>query len=371
MQTMQTCDVPVPACAVRWVPVMMMPAPTMLSGQLTPMLPSGQMTPVCQGQMTPMTSMQLPAKMAPPGQWSSSASTTAPSGVCSGDCSADCSDAGSDFGDDGDVAEACAELLEQIQAGGDARDAAIEALEGSVDELAFDASACRVVQAALEHAPEHVAASLALELRGQVRAAIHSPHANHVIQKMIDVLPACHTQFVLEEVIGAAAELAKHRFGSRVLTRLVHRHSCELAIALTNELVHDVSDLSRHTFAHYVMEAVLDNAQDKELHFIANALRSDLARNAKNRSGTHVVERALLRCEVDDRNAMMMELFQHANAMVSLVENQFGCHVAKSLLRIPGPHLAHAKGHFEEAKPLLQKTKYGRRLIEEFKRLDQ
>jgi len=145
MQTMQTCDVQVPACAVRWVPVMMMPAPTMLSGQMTPMLPSGQMTPVCQGQMTPMTSMQLPAKMAPPGQWSSSASTTAPSGVCSGDCSADCSDAGSDFGDDGDVADACAELLEQIQAGGDARDAAIEALEGSVDELAFDASACRVV----------------------------------------------------------------------------------------------------------------------------------------------------------------------------------------------------------------------------------
>jgi len=265
---------------------------------------------------------------------------------------------------------ACAELLEQIKSGGVACDAAIESLEGSVDELAFDASACRVVQAALEHAPEHVAAALAQELRGRVRAAIHSPHANHVIQKMIDVLPACHTQFVMDEVIGSAAEIARHRFGSRVLSRLVHRHSCELAKELTNELVHDVAELSRHTFAHYVVEAILDNTDGQTLHKIAGALRSDLARNAKNRSGTHVVERALLRCEVSDRNSMMLELFHSATAMVTLVENQFGCHVAKSLVKAPGPHLAHAASFLEEAKPMLQKTKYGRRLIEEFKRLD-
>jgi hypothetical protein len=160
-------------------------------------------------------------------------------------------------------------LTAQIEAGGDALAAAVATIRPFMLSLSFDRVGCRVVQLALERAKTRDAVELAAGFCGHVREAVLSPHANHVIQKMIDVLPACHTQFVLEEVIGAAAELAKHRFGSRVLTRLVHRHSCELARALTNELVHDVSDLSRHTFAHYVMEAVLDNAQDKELHFIA------------------------------------------------------------------------------------------------------
>merc|ERR1712070_1226839 len=111
-----------------------------------------------------------------------------------------------------------------IEAGGLARQAAIEALVGSVPDLAFDASACRVVQKALEFAEEEEVVALGLELQGRVREAIRSPHANHVVQKLVEVLPLPSLSFVAEEMLGAGPEIARHRYGCRVLCRLVERH---------------------------------------------------------------------------------------------------------------------------------------------------
>merc|ERR1711918_91613 len=93
--------------------------------------------------------------------------------------------------------------------------------------------------------------ALSLELRGRIREAIRSPNANHVVQKMVEVLPASSLGFVAEEILGAGAEFARHRYGCRVLCRLVQRQG-ESSIAhmdeLMEELLSDASDLVRHTF---------------------------------------------------------------------------------------------------------------------------
>merc|ERR1719191_1039152 len=197
------------------------------------MTPTGVMTP--SGAMTPTCKQ--------PSQFSN-ASTAMPSGVQSPVCWADESDDESE----GDADEACAELTAQIEAGGVARQAAIEALVGNVTELAFDASACRVVRKAIEFGEEEDVIALSLELRSRVREAIRSPHANHVVQKMVEGLPPSSLGFVAEELLGAGAEVARHRYGCRVLCRLVLRHG-DTSIAhmdeLIEELLADASDLAR------------------------------------------------------------------------------------------------------------------------------
>merc|ERR1719238_1371323 len=174
------------------------------------MTPNGMMTPT--ETMTPTCHQS---------NHFSNASTAVPSGAQSPLC---CED-NSDDEDEGDADEACAELSAQIEAGGVARQAAIEALVGNIDELAFDASACRVVQKAIEFGEEEEVVALSSELQGRVREAIRSPHANHVVQKMVEVLPASSLGFVVEEILGAGAEFARHRYGCRVVCRLVQRHS--------------------------------------------------------------------------------------------------------------------------------------------------
>jgi hypothetical protein len=321
------------------------------------MTPTGMMTP--SGTMTPTCHQ--------PNHYST-ASTAAPSGTQSPQyCEED-----SDAEDDGDADEACAELAAQLEAGGVARQAAIEALTGSIAELSFDASACRVVQKAIEFAEEEDVVALCSELKGLVREAIHSPHANHVVQKMVEVLPASSLGFVAEEILGAGAEFARHRYGCRVFSRLVQRQS-ETSIMHMDELIDELlpcaSDLARHTFGHHVIEVVLQTGNAYQLHMIFSALTSDLMRNAKNRNATYVVERALTCCADDDKLVLVQELIGTPDSLIALVENQFGCYVAKALLKFEGEIFDKMLSQIEAAAPELQKSKYGRRLTQELNRI--
>jgi pumilio RNA-binding family len=280
------------------------------------------------------------------------------------------SEENSDDEDEGDCDEACAELIGQLEAGGEARQAAIEALLGSVDDLSFDAAACRVVQKALELADPTEVTSLASELNGRVQEAIRSPHANHVIQKIVEVLPTAENGFLIEELLGAALEFARHRYGCRVLVKLVERNQCcpDRVAALIDEVLVDAADLVRHTWGHYVIEAVLQFGDENQKSTICEALCKELFRNAKNRCATYVVERAFACCSHDDVQSMLSILTGSADSLVSLVENQFGCHVAKSLMKLPLLTREHALTHLEAAAPKLQTSKYGRRVLEEYRR---
>merc|ERR1712178_131232 len=112
-------------------------------------------------------------------------------------------------------------------------------------------------------------------------------------------------------------------------------------------------------------EAVLENGSADHTHEVARALRVDLMRHAKNRSSTYVVEKALFCCDVQDQDALASELFGTAEALLELTENQFGCHLAKVLPRLQS-HFQHAQKYLPQATPLLQKSKYGRRVLQEY-----
>jgi len=356
---MEQCNVACMPAGYTMVPVVFVPpqkmmAPGQWSCSMTPtgmMTPNGTMTPTCQQNHFSTASTAVPSGAQSP-QW----------------CDAEDSDAE----DDGDADEACAELSEQLEAGGVARQAAIEALIGSVAELSFDAAACRVVQKAIEIGEEEDVVALCSELQGFIREAIHSPHANHVIQKMVEVLPSSSLNFVVEEILGAGAEFARHRYGCRVFSRLVQRQS-EAPIAHMDELVEELlssaSDLARHTFGHHVIEVVLQVGSAHQRHMIFSSIKSDLMRNAKNRNATYVVERALTSCDDDDRLVMVQELIGTPEALIALVENQFGCYVAKALLKFPGEIFQNMMSQIGAAAPELEKSKYGRRLTQELNRI--
>jgi hypothetical protein len=357
------------------VPVMMVPAQVAVTGQwgcaMTPgtMTPCGMMTP--SGIMTPSGMMTPSGAMTPTchkrnDQRHSAASTAVPSETQSYLHSED----NSDDEDDGDCNEACAELISQLEAGGEAKAAAIEALIGSVAELSFDAAACRVVQKALECCDTHEAVEMALELKSRVRDAIRCPHANHVVQKIVELLPVDDIIFILDELVGAIAEFSRHRYGCRVLVKLLDRFRCrsELKTAIITEVEADSGDLVRHTWGHYVIEAILQFGDAEQKSCVCSTLCQDLPRNAKNRCATYVVEKALCNCGDDDLKHMLDILAGTPESLASLVDNQFGCHVAKALVKLPAAHAAHAMRHLEAATPALQKSKYGRRLLEEHRK---
>mmetsp|Transcript_36814 Transcript_36814/g.83297 ORF Transcript_36814/g.83297 Transcript_36814/m.83297 type:complete len:413 (+) Transcript_36814:62-1300(+) len=262
----------------------------------------------------------------------------------------------------------CAKLMEGLEAGGKARATAVTALRGCVVPLSFDAAGCRAVQQALHVVDRKIAVDLAAELRGHVCEAIRSPHANYVIQKVIEVLPMAQASFVADELRGMGVEVARHRYGCRILCRLLEHSASDAGpVALIDEVLGEVSGLCRHSFGHYVIQSVLEHGSPEQRQQIAAALRGELSRSVQNRNACYVIENALSYCSVEDRQALVEGLLNGGpGRLAALAQHQFGSHVVRALLRLPGEGAQVALGQLQAVSGQLQTTKYGRRLLEDF-----
>jgi len=278
----------------------------------------------------------------------------------------------------------------RYEEGSDAWKNLLEAVQGRVQILAFDASGCRLVQDALESSPEEIGVSLAEELRGHIRRAIDSPHANFVLQKIVDVLPADRISFVIEEIAGAGVETARHRNGCRVLSRIFEHcgshddgadpdainegngdaaagiiKSSSIVSTVMDEVLQEATALSRHPLGHFVIEAILQHGTIQQRAKVAESLRGKLTKNAKNRSASYIVERALKLCAPMDRDAMVAELVSNESDLLLLAQCRFGRYVVKTVASLDNTDGQRARSILQAASKELRTNKYGSRLFDE------
>lgn len=273
-------------------------------------------------------------------------------------------------GKDASEVEECARLTEGLEEGGQRRAAALEALRGTVRRRSFEAAGCRTVQAALQNASSSAAADLVKELHGHVREGVSSPHANYVVQKIVEVMPSALSEFVAKELEGIGAAVARHRFGCRILCRLLeHAATSPGTIALVNEVLAEVPELSRHAFAHHVVSAVVEQGLPEQRHRVAEALCSDLPRYARNRNATYVIEKALTHCSPEDQRAITEGLTGDQEQLLSLAHNQFGSWAIRAALRLPGDVSRDCLARLQAVGPQLRGTRFGQRVVDDMHRL--
>lgn len=260
-------------------------------------------------------------------------------------------------------------VLAQLNEGDEqSRDAALAGLHGSVAFLSFDSVGCVAVQRALEAADQKQAQELVRELRGHVLEASRSMYANYVIQKAVETMPIATLGFVYDELQGVAAEVARHRYGCRIICRLLEHSSGEpVATRLLEELVADAHELSCHPYGYHVIRSLLEHGRPEHRHHIALSLMSgrDLARLSKNRNASFVVEKALAFCDLEDRQALANAVHRKPGSVAALAKHQFGRHVIRELLKVPGPPSQKTRDDLRRAEPLIRSCKHGRRCFTE------
>lgn len=262
--------------------------------------------------------------------------------------------------------ESIAALCAELDAGDEAQKTALAALRGSVWRLSLDPEGCRTVQNAFQVVDKKQLAQLVQELRGHVREAVPSPYANYVIQKVIELMPIPHLGFILDEMVGVGPCTSRHRFGCRIICRLLeHAASDPSTGPLIEEILSETGSLSRHVFGHHVMHAVLEHGTPEHQRRVVQSLQEELLRNAMNRSGSYVIEKALHHCPHDVCNGLADALLAEPAGIGALAQNQYGCYVVKALLRFRGEQAALAMTQLRSAAPQLHEIKYGRRLLQD------
>jgi len=252
-------------------------------------------------------------------------------------------------------------LLEQFRAGGTSQSLAL----ASFERMAFTSkTSSRAAQMVLDDGP--AAAAFADCLRGHVRSAVQNKHANHVVQKITEKLPVGRASFVVDELKGFGQEIAKSCFGCRVLCRILeHLSPTDLtALQLLEEILSDLSELCNHPFASFVVRHLLEFGAPEHKHRVADALRSDVFGFAKHKFGSHVVEATLRHASLEDQQVLAKELLGNKEQLMVLAANQFGRHVVRALLALPG---ALKKEAFDALHPMedqLKASRYGKSVLQ-------
>jgi len=250
------------------------------------------------------------------------------------------------------------ELLAQLQTGADTQE-----LVQRFQNFAFSSKvSSRAAQLVLQDASANQAMLLASGLQGQVRRAAQSKHANHVVQKIVEVLPITSVGFIVDELSGFGHETARHRFGCRLLCRILEHLSPgdEGTRRLIDDILLKVEDLCSHAFGSYVVRHVLEFGLPEHKHRVAVALVPYVAWYAKHKLGSHVVEAAIRVCSLEDQHALATPLLADQE-LAAVAANQFGRHVVRALLARP------LKGGTQEAlvrvKEQLRHSRFGRGVL--------
>jgi len=260
------------------------------------------------------------------------------------------------------------DLIRQIEQGGQATHSAVNQILDQVLRMSMEAFGCRVVQAALDKASSAQKERITAELHSHVRQLIGSPHGNFVIQKVVEVLPSSSFAFVTDELVSFAVETAQHRFGCRVLSRLVEHLSVSSKTASTalllDEILSDIDKLIRHNFARHVIELILEHGTDAHRQAVCRVIQQRPCYYAKDRCASYVVEKALASSSGRNVNGIVSKLLSDSEQFLELGMHECGMHVANAVSHLRGDSGHRARTLIAKNRHRLVASKYGIKLIE-------
>jgi len=203
-----------------------------------------------------------------------------------------------------------------------------ERVLGHVWILSQNAKGSRIVQEALERAPDDAArAELGAELRGHVAKAVRCPHANHVLQKYIAVASSESIQFIVDELLersGLVTQAARHRYGCRIIQQLLRFCPSSQLFGIVEVLLADAVTCCCHPFGNFVMQQLLEHGTEDTQHRLFRVLEQNVGVICGGAPGCNVVSAALAHGPSLDRVWLARALLENSSGLQALARTRRG-----------------------------------------------
>mmetsp|Transcript_11077 Transcript_11077/g.22933 ORF Transcript_11077/g.22933 Transcript_11077/m.22933 type:complete len:368 (+) Transcript_11077:68-1171(+) len=258
------------------------------------------------------------------------------------------------------ASECCAEVAEAEEAA--EQPVASAWWSGRVWSLSRDPAGCREVQAALEAAgSEEERQALAGELRGRVSEALRCPHANFVLQKCIAVIRPRNLQFIVDEILfkgaGAVAHVARHKYGCRIIQRLLEHLSPAQLHGLVDDLLEDAMTTCKHPYGNYVMQHLLEYGTARQRHELIHLLTQNAATVGKDSYACEVIVKAIALGAREDQVALARAFLTVPGFGALMARSQRGHASTKLILRaLEGPEQEAARCQLSTKSACLQRA---------------
>lgn len=279
-----------------------------------------------------------------------------------------CSPPGPNAADLGESQARCAEAICRLEAAGPEETCQlVQWLSKAAHSLATSKFGCRLVQTALDKANCADRDALVKILQPHVEELYNCPHGNHVLSKIIEVTPSSCAAlgFVIEKFAGRGVTTAKHRFGCRIMERLIE-HCDESQIgSLVKEVVADAGTLIKHPYGNFVMQHLLEH-WPSERGSILQAILQDVPGLAVHRTASHVVQKALDWCDEEGKEQIVVALLS-CKSLEQVACNRYGSYVVEQLEDV-STYNDEVKQRIAQDQQNLSahKDDYGRRVLQRF-----
>merc|ERR1719330_235759 len=156
----------------------------------------------------------------------------------------------------------CKEVMSLLEGSCSEKDLLLEWSCGYELQMALGGPcSCRVVQKILEVFGGSARDALVARLVPGTLDLYDSPHGNHVLSKIIEEVPRPALGPIVQQLeVQGCRVVARHRFGCRVLERLVEHGTEDQMSTLVDQCVEHTEELSRHLFGNFVIQSLLEHA---------------------------------------------------------------------------------------------------------------
>eukprot|EP00929_Paragymnodinium_shiwhaense_P003663 TRINITY_DN10426_c0_g1_i2.p1 TRINITY_DN10426_c0_g1~~TRINITY_DN10426_c0_g1_i2.p1 ORF type:complete len:436 (+),score=59.19 TRINITY_DN10426_c0_g1_i2:131-1309(+) len=237
---------------------------------------------------------------------------------------------------------------------------------GMVWSLSRNPKGCRDVQRCLETAAtEKERVAIARELQGHVWDALRCPHANYVLQKVSCLLKPSDIQFVVDEVVGkgvrAVCHAARHKYGCRIIQRLLeHCTVCQVR-SLVNSLLNDAVVTAMHPYGNYVMQHLIEYGTAEQRGALTRALVEHVGEAGRDEYACAVLSKAMVHGELQDQADLAIAIESVPGLFPSMACSRHGHVAARAVLAtLRGSQLQSAKMQIRANLPNLRSSRYGR-----------
>jgi len=241
-------------------------------------------------------------------------------------------------------------------------------VRGNVWPLSRQQQGCREVQAALDKAKNNEERSeLASELRDHVWEAMKCPNANYVLQKCIITLGSQQSQFIIDELMcqgpEAVVHIAEHRFGCRIVLRLLEHCTTAQVRPLVDILLRSVESLCMHAFGNYVVQHLFDYGTRDQTRYCYSVLSQRAREMGQNSHACAVLTKALA-CHADHQVTLARNILAEQDLVVSMACNRHGSVAVKHMLQnLKGTELKWACMQLSAHEKRLRQSRYGRLVL--------
>lgn len=243
------------------------------------------------------------------------------------------------------------------------------ALAGRVWAMARDPQGCREVQRAFEIAQtEGERVAMGAELQGHVWDAMRCPHANYVLQKAIALMKPQGSQFIIDEVVRkgarAVAQAARHKYGCRIVQRLLEHCTAAQVSELAAAILQDSLAIARHPYGNYVMQHIIEHGTKEQRGLLTRQLEQQAAAIGADEYACAVVGKALAHGEQQEKLSLARALARVPGMVCALARTRHG-HVAARLVlqTLEGTEYEEASVQLRSDAASLRGSRYSRTLV--------